>query len=375
MRIGPALLGGIVLGLFALSATPSAAQTACLRWNLGDHFSLAQSNSNDVVFYLQRTGIVQLTGKATSWHIGFVREAEAEGKISGDDFDVTVYWDNQTVGRYTGQIGAAGRMEGTTYNKAKPESRASWFSRERFTCLARAGTSQGRGFPSPLGKRPPPIELGRVKSMPGTKPSAPPLSLCDAARSARARNSPAAPGLERQCTEQQGREAAGAPAASALALRGEAIAAQSALSAELRNLQPEGPARRGFDVGMAAAENQTAPGPGKDRIRATLPPGEQAGFDVAVSFSLDRNRHAALAAVGAAIAEADPVVAEARGAELDPRFWLGFDIASGLFGDPALGAQGNTATGPGSLGIRDGLNPVSQRGFNSAVTLHLARTY
>jgi hypothetical protein len=39
--------------------------------------------------------------------------------------------------------------------------------------------------------------LGRVK-MPGAA-AAKPLSICEAARSARARNSPAAPGLERQC--------------------------------------------------------------------------------------------------------------------------------------------------------------------------------
>ena len=40
--------------------------------------------------------------------------------------------------------------------------------------------------------------LGRVKLPPGT-PAAAPVSICDAAKSARARNSPAAPGLERQC--------------------------------------------------------------------------------------------------------------------------------------------------------------------------------
>ena len=39
---------------------------------------------------------------------------------------------------------------------------------------------------------------GRVKLPPGTA-LPPPLSICDAARAARARNSPAAPGLEAQC--------------------------------------------------------------------------------------------------------------------------------------------------------------------------------
>ena len=40
----------------------------------------------------------------------------------------------------------------------------------------------------------------------------------------------------------------------ALAAKGEAIANEDPLALELRNQQPEGPARRGFDLGMAVAE-------------------------------------------------------------------------------------------------------------------------
>jgi hypothetical protein len=47
-----------------------------------------------------------------------------------------------------------------------------------------------------------------------------------------------------------------------------------------------------------------------------------------------------------------------------------FDIATGLFGDAALGAQGDTATVPGSVMIRDGLGTPAQRGFNASVALH-----
>src|SRR5258708_6945497 len=167
-----------------------------------------------------------------------------------------------------------------------------------------------------------------------------------------------------------------------LAARGEALANADPLSAELRNRQPEGPARRGFDIGMAAAEGQTAPGPGKDKIRASLPSDasdkqggldEQRGFDTAVEFSLERNRNADLAAKGAAIAQADEIVAAARTAEDDVFYWLGFDIAMGIFGDPALGAQGNTAVGPGSLGIRDALSAAGQRGFNASAKLRLGQ--
>jgi hypothetical protein len=69
--------------------------------------------------------------------------------------------------------------------------------------------------------------------------------------------------------------------------------------------------------------------------------------------------------VGATIAEADSEVATARSIGNDAFYSLGFDIATGIFGDPALGAKGNTATGPGSLGIRDSLNASAQKGFNA----------
>jgi len=217
--------------------------------------------------------------------------------------------------------------------------------------------------------------LGRVatSSTPG-----PPRPICDVAREARARNSPAAPGLEAQC-----RAAGGPPAPAAfspqdldaLAARGEAIASEDPLVAELRNRTPDGPGRRGLSVGLAAAEGATLPGPGKQRIHDSLSSAEQGGFDVGVSFSLQRNKNADLAAIGAAIASVDPRVARARTAEPDVFTWLGFDIATGIFGDPALGARGNTATGPGSLGIRDALSAGGQKGFNAAVAFHSSRNY
>ncbi len=290
--------------------------------------------------------------------------------------------------------------------------------------------------------------VGRVKLPTGT-PSGPPLSICEAAQQARARNSPAAPGLEAQCearrpiemqaladrgailaaqdplaaqlrnvqgegparrgfdigmgaaegqtapgpgkqrthdalspAEQEGFRAAVSYSLARnrkiltdMAPRGAQIASEDPLAMELRNHQPEGPARFGFDVGMAVAEGQTAPGPGKDRIRDSLLDAEKGGFLFAVSYSLDRNRNVERAATGAAIAAADPAVAAARRAQSDVLHRLGFDIATAIFGDPGLGAQGNTAIGPGSMGIRNALSPSAQNGFDDAVAFHLRRGY
>src|SRR5258708_12027465 len=77
----------------------------------------------------------------------------------------------------------------------------------------------------------------------------------------------------------------------ALAARGEAIANEDPLAVELRNQQPGDSARRGFDIGMGVAEGHTLPGPGKDKICASLPPPEPGGCSIAVLFSLERNRN------------------------------------------------------------------------------------
>jgi hypothetical protein len=160
-----------------------------------------------------------------------------------------------------------------------------------------------------------------------------------------------------------------------LAAKGKAIALQDPLAVELRNREPAGPSRRGFDIGMAAAEGQTAPGPGKQKIHDALRPAEQIGFTTAVSFSLERNRNAEFATKGAAIAKVDPIVANARTVNPSVFYWLGFDIATGIFGDLALGGEGHTSEGPGSQAIRDGLSAAGQKGFRAAVVLYLVKKH
>jgi hypothetical protein len=205
-------------------------------------------------------------------------------------------------------------------------------------------------------------------------PSLPP---CEQAATARDRGSPAAAALAERCRAAGGEvpPAAAPHDLDRLAATGEALAAADPLATRLREGELDAAVRRGFDIGLGATAGHTEWGPGKQRTLDSLPQAERAGFEVAASYALDRNRHAALAAVGAVIAEADAEVAAARELEPDARYTLGFDIAGGIFGDPALGARGNTQTGPGSLGIRDALSAPAQRGFDAAVRLHLSRTY
>jgi hypothetical protein len=240
-------------------------------------------------------------------------------------------------------------------------------------------TDSGRGYFQAAANgywKPKAVHLGGKVELPsGTAPN-PPMPICEAARMARARNSPAAPGLEAQCRAEEAAQAQAPIDLDALAGRGPAITEQDPLAVELRGQQPDDAARRGFDIGMAAAERQTEWGPGKQRILDSLPGrAEREGFKAATSFSLERNRYAERAALGAKIAAEDETVAEVRDADPDPFYRLGFDIATAIFGDKARGAQGNTTTGPGSLGIRNSLSPAAQRGFDAAVQFHLSRKY
>src|SRR5664280_651939 len=205
-------------------------------------------------------------------------------------------------------------------------------------------------------------------------PSGAPVSVCDAAQAALNRNAPEAADLVAKCRASGGGQSL-ITEADQLAASGATIASEDTMLAEFRRRQPEGAIRRGFDVGVAATGSDQLWGPGKQRILDALKPAEQEGFEVASSFVMDRNRNAQSAATGAAMADSDPLVAKARTSDPDVRYWLGFDIASALFGDPALGSEGSKSTGPGSERIQAGLSAPAQRGFIASTKFHLGRSY
>lgn len=199
----------------------------------------------------------------------------------------------------------------------------------------------------------------------------PPLSICDSAREARARHSPAAPTLEQQCLA-VGETSAPAPPPSAdinaLAARGAQLVAQDPQAAELRGQQRDADAQRGFDIGMGAADGQTMPGPGKQRLHDALPAAQRDGYAAAVAYSLSHNTHviADYAPRGQQLANADPLALELRDSQPTATARMGFDIGMGV-------AEGQTAPGPGKQRIHDALPLDQQEGFDWAVAFTLER--
>ncbi|MFJ4206605.1 hypothetical protein ACIP2Y_44350 [Streptomyces sviceus] len=51
-----------------------------------------------------------------------------QGFVRGDDFLVTIEWDNGPKGRYTGHLGLDLRLSGETVDINNPGSTATWFS-------------------------------------------------------------------------------------------------------------------------------------------------------------------------------------------------------------------------------------------------------
>jgi len=406
-RASIARWNSLVISACLFAPTASVADGVCSQWDVSGSWSFRQSNDTGPVLQLEQTAS-EFHGTASYNHsvdddycIGVACDHQETvrgmvvGTVKVDVFEATVYWDNHAIGVYSGSVGPQGLIAGSTFDATNPQTKANWHSNRFFKCLSNGSADSSGGLAStpnqPGAGAPanslPPVALGRVS----TRTTAAPLPICESARNARARNSPAAPGLERQCAAQSSK-----PALPVLDdasrdkqwARGEALASEDPLAAELRNSIPEGKPRDGFDYGMAVAEGHTANGPGKQARYDALNPDEQFGFELAVLFSVERNANADLAGKGAAIMVADPTVAAVRdsyaaaiaersgAADRSAFYKLGFDIATGLFGDPDLGAAGNTLMGPGSLKVRSSLAPgTEQLGFDDAVSFHLKRDY
>lgn len=152
------------------------------------------------------------------------------------------------------------------------------------------------------------------------------------------------------------------------AARGEILAAADPLAAELRSRLDEA-GRRGFDIGMGGTEGDTAYGPGKQARGDALPADQQPGYFKAVEYSITRNGNLEALLTGGRVAQGNPTLKDARLAEDDPFYTLGFDIATGLLYN-LQGGIGDISQTVGARGVRDTLSGATQRGFDASARLN-----
>ena len=193
-------------GLVSIAALflmcPAQAHAACSEWVMPAKTLIQQSNETLILAQFT-AGEDGFSGKATNQYwsermetVGTV-DGVLEGAVQGSNVQFTIHWGQDifrkvpnATGIYTGTVGPQGRVTGTSYDQVNPESTATWYFKEVLLCRSAATAPS---YPT--------LGFGRVKPLPGSAP-APVRSICEMARSARARGSPAAPGLERQCAAQ-----------------------------------------------------------------------------------------------------------------------------------------------------------------------------
>lgn len=162
--------------LAALSAAVAAvlssgAEAVCARWDLSGDWGAVQSNGFQPRFVLRQTpngfqGDVAyvMSGGVTTYLLVIQKgnpakiiRGTAQGAVSGNSIEITVQWNNGSVGVYTATINDFGRMQGVTFDQQNPKSTATWVGDRNLNC---AGTpSQPASAPSPASDRCP---SGRV---------------------------------------------------------------------------------------------------------------------------------------------------------------------------------------------------------------------
>ena len=182
---------------------PAEAQAACNEWTFPASMFLTQSNDTQVIITISPveggySGRANYRRPDKIVERGIIVSGDVDGMIDNANIQLIIHWDrlsnlNGSTGVYNGTVSPQGRMSGTAYDQEHPETKANWFISQLAQC--RSTTTAANASPRTG------LLLGRVQPLPGQTPGPRP-TLCESARSARARNSPAAPGLERQCAAQ-----------------------------------------------------------------------------------------------------------------------------------------------------------------------------
>lgn len=195
----------------------------CARWDMSGDWAFYQSNEATPTFHVDLTD-TGLQGTASSWylvdepHCPFFAfcgkdavnvKGSVDGTIEGNEVALSAYWNNGTIGVYSGKIDAQGRIEGTTFDRVHPQTMASWYSDHTARCLDGTGGSGGGVGTTSSGLTTPPPEKAvrvarhdvRVPAMKTTTYTAVPV--CGAAKDAQTQNSPAAATLDGMCRSSQ----------------------------------------------------------------------------------------------------------------------------------------------------------------------------
>jgi hypothetical protein len=150
-------LGTLAIVFFAIPFESVQAMVGCSQWLMPSRTAIKQSNETVISVEISSSqgGFV---GKA-SYYSHFRRAAPflvngvLEGRMNGSSVQFTIHWQDDyntgvknATGVYIGTVGPQGRLEGTSYDVAHPQSRASWWANEALQCRV-VGKTLGRALP------------------------------------------------------------------------------------------------------------------------------------------------------------------------------------------------------------------------------------
>jgi hypothetical protein len=125
--------------VFGISFATAAMRTTvdCPPGVIGGKITFVQTNGFRADFdFTPRGSELQGSGSYV-WVSGdqaFTITGPVLGRVDGNYFEFTVYWNNATTGVYAGHLDPQGRMEGSSYDKQNPGSMAMWHSEGKLQC-------------------------------------------------------------------------------------------------------------------------------------------------------------------------------------------------------------------------------------------------
>ena len=158
-RISRAIFVLLLNGAFGFALPFASVNAQCTQWDVSGKWGIQQSNGYTTMVVLQQsgrtvTGTASYTGKTKGPVSGIVEKVNpvtgkvigdiepktsvkhqgaVSGNVDGDNFHLEISWEGGG-GMYNGKIGGDGRIQGTTYDRNHPSSKADWSSTAAMNC-------------------------------------------------------------------------------------------------------------------------------------------------------------------------------------------------------------------------------------------------
>lgn len=105
-----------------------------IKWRVPIQWTVVQSDGWQIRFDVSQDGNT-LVGKAYGAPGGVpdTMTGVLDGSVDGDQFYMTIYWPDNSIGKYLGTVSRQGNVEGTKLDEGNSSSVAQWFGEPGLT--------------------------------------------------------------------------------------------------------------------------------------------------------------------------------------------------------------------------------------------------